>query len=95
MAIAVLSGDGVAQHPTTVALWFVILSMAHATQLPTKHQSRHQSPRTARAAQTAILIARLALDLGSATVALSTAIVETQMRIAGRDVNQLLVLVHS
>jgi len=55
----------------------------------------HWSPRTARAVQTAILMARLALHLASAIVALRTAIVEPQMRTAGPDVSQLLVLVHS
>ena len=38
-------------------------------------------------------MARLALDLGSAIVALSGAVVETQMPVAGRDVSQLLILV--
>jgi hypothetical protein len=54
----------------------------------------HRSPRTARAAQPAILLARLVLRLALAIVAPSTAIVEPQMRTAGPDVSPRLVLVH-
>ena len=55
----------------------------------------HESSRTTYAAQTAKPDAAQVASSGSAIVALSTAIVEPQMRTAEPDVSQLLVHVHS
>lgn len=83
---AAIGADNADPVPPTALRRPVILLMGTAVARP----SQLRSPRTVHAAQIAILLERLALDLHLAIVALSGDIVEAQMRIVAPDVSWLL-----
>lgn len=58
MAIAVPCWDGVAQHPTPVAIWLATLSMAHATRFPKNHQSCQMASAVSTASSAQLVLVR-------------------------------------
>lgn len=87
MAIAVPSGDGVAQHPTAVAIWFATVSMAHATQFPKNYQSRKMASAVSTASSAQLVLVRrlviAAIGLANADLAPHTALPRTAILITG------------